>query len=91
MSDLMGLFNDLIRFEIELWNAVDARLKSEFSLPLTHFEPMSVIDKIPGCRVYDIANELGITTGEPASWWTGSRPAGTAAGSRTRTTDGRHC
>jgi MarR family transcriptional regulator, organic hydroperoxide resistance regulator len=63
MSDLRGLFNDLIRFEIELWNAVDARLKSEFSLPLTHFEPMSVIDKIPGCRVYDITNELGITTG----------------------------
>jgi MarR family transcriptional regulator, organic hydroperoxide resistance regulator len=63
MSDLRGLFNDLIRFEIDLWNAVDARLKSEFSLPLTHFEPMSVIDKIPGCRVYDIANELGITTG----------------------------
>ena len=63
MSDLRGLFNDLIRFEIELWNAVDARLKSEFGLPLTHFEPMSVIDRIPGCRVYDIANELGITTG----------------------------
>jgi MarR family transcriptional regulator, organic hydroperoxide resistance regulator len=63
MSDLRGLFIDLIRFEIELWNAVDARLRSEFGLPLTHFEPMSVIDKIPGCRVYDIANELGITTG----------------------------
>jgi DNA-binding MarR family transcriptional regulator len=63
MSDLRGLFNDLIRFEIELWNAVDARLKSEFGLPLAHFEPMSVIDRIPGCRVYDIASELGITTG----------------------------
>jgi DNA-binding MarR family transcriptional regulator len=63
VSDLRWLFNDLIRFEIELWNAVDARLKSEFGLPLTHFEPMSVIDRIPGCRVYDIANELGITTG----------------------------
>ena len=63
MSDLRGLFNDLIRFEIELWNAVDTRLKSEFGLPLTHFEPMSVIARIPGCRVYDIANELGITTG----------------------------
>jgi len=63
MSDLRGLFNDLIRFEIELWNAVDVRLKSEFGLPLTHFEPMSVIARIPGCRVYDIANELGITTG----------------------------
>ena len=63
MSDLRGLFNDLIRFEIELWNAVDARLKSEFGLPLTHFEPMSVMDRLPGCRVYDIASELGITTG----------------------------
>jgi DNA-binding MarR family transcriptional regulator len=63
VSDLRQLFNALIRFEIELWNAVDARLKSEFGLPLAHFEPMSVIDRIPGCRVYDIARELGITTG----------------------------
>ena len=63
VSDLRELFNDIIRFEIELWNAVDARLKSEFDLPLTHFEPMSVMDRLPGCRVYDIASELGITTG----------------------------
>jgi MarR family transcriptional regulator, organic hydroperoxide resistance regulator len=63
MSDLRRLFNDIIRFEIEIWNAVDARLKSEFDLPLTHFEPMTVIDRTPGCRVYDIATELGITTG----------------------------
>jgi DNA-binding MarR family transcriptional regulator len=63
MSDLRHVFNDLIRFEIELWNAVDARLKREFDLPLTHFEPMSVMDRLPKCRVYDIASELGITTG----------------------------
>jgi len=63
VSDLRRLFNDVIRFEIELWNVVDARLKRDFGLPLTHFEPMSVIDRIPGCRVYDIAAELGITTG----------------------------
>ena len=63
MSDLRRLFNDIIRFEIELWNAIDARLKSEFGLPLTHFEPMAVMDGLPGCRVYDIARELGITTG----------------------------
>ncbi len=62
-AELRRLFNDFIRFEIELWNAVDTRLKSEFDLPLTHFEPMSVIDRLPGCRVYDIARELGITTG----------------------------
>jgi MarR family transcriptional regulator, organic hydroperoxide resistance regulator len=63
VPDLRVLFNDIIRFEIELWNAVDARLKRDFDLPLTHFEPMSVIDRLPGCRVYDIAGELGITTG----------------------------
>ena len=63
MSDLRRVFNDIVRFEIQLWNVVDARLKSEFGLPLTHFEPMSVMDRLPGCRVYDIANELGITTG----------------------------
>jgi MarR family transcriptional regulator, organic hydroperoxide resistance regulator len=62
-SELRRLFNDLIRFEIELWNAVDARLRSELDLPLTHFEPMSVIDRLPNCRVYDIATELSITTG----------------------------
>ncbi len=63
MTDLRSVFNDLIRFEIELWNTVDARLKHDFDLPLTHFEPMSVIGRLPGCRVYDIAAELLITTG----------------------------
>jgi len=63
VSELRQLFNDLIRFEIELWNAADARLRSDFDLPLTQFEPMSVMDRTPGCRVYDIAGELGITTG----------------------------
>jgi DNA-binding MarR family transcriptional regulator len=63
VSELRGLFNDIIRFEIELWNAIDDRLKTEFDLPLTHFEPMAVMDRLPSCRVYDIATELGITTG----------------------------
>jgi hypothetical protein len=44
VSDLRRLFNDVIRFEVQLRNAVDTRLKSEFDLPLTHFEPMSVMD-----------------------------------------------
>jgi MarR family transcriptional regulator, organic hydroperoxide resistance regulator len=63
MVDLRQVFDDLIRFEIEIWNAVDTRLKAELDLPLTHFEPMLVIDRRPGCRVYDIASELKITTG----------------------------
>jgi MarR family transcriptional regulator, organic hydroperoxide resistance regulator len=63
VPDLRQLFNEIIRFEIELWNAVEARLKAEFNLPLTHFEPMSVMARLGPCRVYDIASELGITTG----------------------------
>ena len=62
-SELRQVFNEVIRFEIEIWNGVDGRLRSEFDLPLTHFEPMSVIDRLGSCRVYDIATELGITTG----------------------------
>jgi DNA-binding MarR family transcriptional regulator len=63
VPDLRLLFNEIIRFEIELWNAVEARLRTEFGLPLTHFEPMSVMDRLGPCRVYDIASELQITTG----------------------------
>jgi DNA-binding MarR family transcriptional regulator len=63
MLELRQVFNEVIRFEIEIWNGVDARLRSEFNLPLTHFEPMSVIDRHGTCRVYEIATELGITTG----------------------------
>jgi hypothetical protein len=33
LSDLRALFNDLIRFEIELWNAVDAPLKRSSGTP----------------------------------------------------------
>ena len=63
MPDLRRVFTDVVRFEIELWDAVDARLKAECGLPLTHFEPMSVMGRLGCCRVYDIAAELGITTG----------------------------
>jgi MarR family transcriptional regulator, organic hydroperoxide resistance regulator len=61
--ELKEIFYEVVRFEIELWNAVEARLKAELDLPLTHYEPMTVMDRIEGCRVYDIASELMITTG----------------------------
>jgi MarR family transcriptional regulator, organic hydroperoxide resistance regulator len=63
MEDLGALFNELIRFETELWNAVDARLRAELDLPLSRLEPMRVIARRPSCRVYDIADELSITIG----------------------------
>jgi MarR family transcriptional regulator, organic hydroperoxide resistance regulator len=63
MEDLTRLFSDLIRFETELWNAIDARLRSEHDLPLHKFEPMQIIASRPNCRVYDIAEALSLTTG----------------------------
>src|SRR6266446_3843600 len=63
MPDLKVLFSNLIRFETDLWNAVDARLRSEHDLPLTWFEPMQVMSKYPACRVFDIKEELSITVG----------------------------
>jgi MarR family transcriptional regulator, organic hydroperoxide resistance regulator len=63
MEDLKQLFSDLIRFETELWNAVDARLRAEHDLPLHKFEPMQIIANTRSCRVYDIAGALSLTTG----------------------------
>ena len=63
MTDLLDLFHQLVRFESELWNAVDARLRDEFALPLSRLEPMQVIARHPSCRVNDIADELSITIG----------------------------
>lgn len=62
-SLLTGVFDDLIRFETELWNAVDERLRTAHGLPLSWFEPMGVIARVPGCRVNDIAERLSITVG----------------------------
>jgi MarR family transcriptional regulator, organic hydroperoxide resistance regulator len=63
MEDLKQLFSDLIRFETELWNAIDERLRAEHDLPLHKFEPMQIIASRPSCRVYDIAGALSLTTG----------------------------
>jgi DNA-binding MarR family transcriptional regulator len=63
VADLQRLFSELIRFETELWNAVDARLRAACDLQLTWFEPMQVISRRTACRVYDIADELSITIG----------------------------
>jgi len=63
MTDLPEIFYQLVRFETELWNAVDARLRAEFDLPLSRFEPMQVIAGHSSCRVYDIADKLSISVG----------------------------
>jgi DNA-binding MarR family transcriptional regulator len=57
------LFDELVRLEIELWDAVDARLSADCGLPLGRFMTMRAIAGRPDCRVQDIAEELGITVG----------------------------
>jgi DNA-binding MarR family transcriptional regulator len=63
MTDLGRVFSELVRLETELWNAADARLRADFNLPLSRYEPMRVIERRGSCRVNDIAAELVITIG----------------------------
>jgi DNA-binding MarR family transcriptional regulator len=63
MTDFERVFSELVRLETELWNATDARLRADFDLPLSRYEPMRVIERRGSCRVNDIATDLVITIG----------------------------
>jgi DNA-binding MarR family transcriptional regulator len=62
-AELAALFSDLVRLETELWDRVDARLRRDHDLPLSWFEPLQLMDRLPACRVADIAEGLSITDG----------------------------
>jgi DNA-binding MarR family transcriptional regulator len=57
------LFDDLVRFETELWNGLDARLRAEADVPMGSFNVLLVIERVPDCRVHDVAVSLAITIG----------------------------
>ena len=61
--DLVGLFRELVRFETELWNRVEAGVQHAHGVPLAWLEIMQVVDATEGCRVLDIARALSITVG----------------------------
>lgn len=63
MTDLDTVFTDLVRYQIGLWNGVDARLRADHDLPLSHFEPLQIVARREGCRVFDIAEEMVISVG----------------------------
>jgi DNA-binding MarR family transcriptional regulator len=63
MTDLTTVFDNLVRFQIELWNQVDARLNDDLGIALGQFEGMRAIARDEGRRVYDVAEELVITVG----------------------------
>ena len=61
--NLRLMFDDLVRFETDLWNAVDARLRSDAGIPLGTFNVLLVVERTDACRVNDIAEKLAITVG----------------------------
>jgi DNA-binding MarR family transcriptional regulator len=63
MADLKQLFNDLVRLEVELWDAVERRLRDEGRVGLGSFQTLDVIARVPDCRVGDVVRELSITVG----------------------------
>src|SRR3954468_23126802 len=63
LMDLRRVFDDLVRFETDLWNEIDARLRQECALPLGSMNVLLVIERTETCRVNDIATALSITVG----------------------------
>ncbi|MEV6794413.1 MarR family transcriptional regulator [Streptomyces sp. NPDC051320] len=61
--DLRQVFDDLVRFETDLWNEIDARLRRDGKVPLGSLNVMLVVERTPNCRVNDIAAALSITIG----------------------------
>jgi DNA-binding MarR family transcriptional regulator len=61
MSELRRIYTNLVGLKIELWNAVEERLRADFGLSLRYFLAMSVIDRLGPCRVGDVAAELAIS------------------------------
>jgi DNA-binding MarR family transcriptional regulator len=63
MGDARRLLSELERASAQLTAAADLRLRREVGLPLVLFETMSVIASRDVCRVYELAAELGISSG----------------------------
>jgi DNA-binding MarR family transcriptional regulator len=63
VADLRELFDDLVRVEIGLWEAVDRRLRDDLGLPLGRFEALQAIARTPTARVQDVADAIMITVG----------------------------
>ena len=63
MVELPTLFADLVRLEIELWNTVEARLRTELGVGLGTAQTLAVVAAVEDCRVHDIVRGLSITVG----------------------------
>lgn len=61
--ELRQIFNDLVRFETELWNSLDATLLKECGVTLGTFNALLIVSETSACRVNDLAAALSITVG----------------------------
>jgi MarR family transcriptional regulator, organic hydroperoxide resistance regulator len=62
-GDLRRIFHDLGHVHALLALPVSRRLRAQFGLSVVLFEVMTAIADNPGCRVHDLAAELGVSTG----------------------------
>jgi DNA-binding MarR family transcriptional regulator len=64
MARSIEVFGELVRYQTELWYALDAQVRARHDLPLERFEVMRVIQESEGSsRINDIAQRLAITGG----------------------------
>ncbi|MDA1362313.1 MarR family transcriptional regulator [Glycomyces luteolus] len=63
MPDLKSFFHELVYYQVELWEAMDALLQEECGLPLTWFEIMDLLQRRSAARVQDIAAAFSISVG----------------------------
>lgn len=61
--DLTDVFTRLVRVQTELWNVVDARVRADHGVPLTHVTALQVVAGTPTGRVQDLVTTLHITVG----------------------------
>jgi MarR family transcriptional regulator, organic hydroperoxide resistance regulator len=62
-GDLRSIFHDLGYVHAQLALPVNRRLRAQFGLSVVLFELVTAIADEPGCRVHDLAAELGVSTG----------------------------
>jgi DNA-binding MarR family transcriptional regulator len=62
-TDPQAFFEDLVRFETRLFNAVNERLRAEGGLTLGQYEFLRLIADGEGVRVVDLASAVAIAVG----------------------------
>jgi DNA-binding MarR family transcriptional regulator len=63
MTDHLALFDDLVRVETRMWNALDDALKNDHGLSLGWFFALRRLHANPDSRVLDLADDIGISPG----------------------------